>query len=196
MYEKEIAVLAAIRGGVEKCKHHINFSKRIRPYIEQELEKSFPEMYTRVGEPVERGYIVRVDVEHRSFGDKYEILVWGKDIPYDKKICVSWAVRDSATLYNQFVYQCDICDPSDSAERALQEDELVPRLQDLENKAQLLLKQVEELRYTALHYIAALPIPKSAKVRNEDHYWNKPSTELSAKFPLLFDSNYTFKDEE
>lgn len=182
MYENKIKVIHAIRDAFEKFKHHQDFTKRMRPYIERGLEKVFQD-----------SLITYINVERAPLGyNRYEIKVWGGPITHNDPVYVSWSdMEDSVRIPWQQGLQRALkqADMTDYEERLVDERTLIPALTELEN-------QVKGRIRTARNLIKHLPIPKSATVRRTPEAWDSPSSELQAKFPFLFSYELPKLDDE
>jgi len=163
-YRERIAVVQALARAFEKVRHHKKWTRRVLPAFQAELP----------------GYTVYLREDYASFDG---VSVWGKGIAYDDRVDISWVnwnPSHAVVWQDGFVYDLRRQDPSDSAERMLQEATLVSRLDELARK-------VDALRAEALGLIEALPEPKSADLRKGAYCWTKPSGELSKRYPTLFE---------
>ena len=165
-YSERIAIVEALGRGFAKVKHHEKWTQRVKAAFAAELP----------------GYTVYVFTHDP--GGFAGISVWGKGIHYDDMVSLSWCLPRSwttnpKTWQESFAYDLDRQNPSDSAERQAAEAMLCPKLDKLE-------EQIEALRAQASALIGALPVPKSATLRNESHFWNSPSHLLGEKYPNLF----------
>jgi hypothetical protein len=159
-YEQQIAIVAGIRRAFEKCKHHQQFSKRVKPIIEAELP----------------GYTVSVDPDHHGLRT---INVWGNGLEYKDSVYLCW--NGSKPWTEGMAEAIEISDVRDYAERLAAEAKLTDVLSELE-------KLVVEARAQAATLIENLPVPKAATIRSEHPTWKNASGELRARFPHLFES--------
>ena len=160
-YQQQIAVVAGLRRAFAKFKHHATFTRRVKPTIEAELP----------------GYTVSVDPDHYGLRT---IRVWGNGLPYENgSVYLCW--NGSKPWAAGMAEALEIADSSDYAERSEAEE-------DLKDKLDILHAEVERCRAAAKILIEQLPVPASATIRAERHFWDGPSSELGKTYPLLFGS--------
>jgi hypothetical protein len=165
-YSREIAIINALRLAFEKFKHHQNFSNRMRPYLTEAL----PEYY------------FHINVDHTQWGaTQYTLGVWGNGLHHSDRISLYWTISDNhhCTWQEGFLGELDRHDLSDQQEREQDEERLLPELEKLNTEVENCVERAQKL-------IEKLPIPKSAKLRNEQCFWDRPSSELQKRFPFLF----------
>src|ERR1700684_3763065 len=144
MSQQQIAVVVGLRRAFEQFKHHAAFTRRVEPFIKAELP----------------GYMVSVDPNHYGLRT---IRIWGNGLPYDNGVYLCW--NSSKPWAEGMAEALEIADSSDAQERS--EAEL-----PLRAKLDALSAQVEAARAEAAALIAALPIPASATIRAERHFWD------------------------
>lgn len=162
-FKQQIEVIGGIRSALEKCRHHREFTWRVRPLLEEALP----------------GY--SVSVEPSSKFHQASIRVWGNGLPFNESVHVCWNTDGDKPWTELCVAAIDRSDPSDYREREIQEAKLAPMLEGME-------REMERLRAEAAALIAGLPIPSSATLRKEGFFWERPSSALTKRFPLLFGS--------
>lgn len=158
-FQQQIAVVAGLRRAFEQFKHHAAFTRRVKPLIVAELP----------------GYTVSVDPDHGL----QTVRVWGNGLPYDSSVYLCW--NSSKPWAKGMAEAIEIANYQDYAERAEAEEPLRVKLDALSAR-------VEAARAEAAALVAALPVPASATIRAEHHFWDRPSSELSQAYPLLFGS--------
>ncbi len=168
MYEEKIAVVDGLRRAYEKFKHFKEFTKRCQTFFEKELP----------------GYTVSVSSNNawNKQYKEYEVRVWGKEIPHSDCVSLRWSDMVNSQLQSWQVgleYEFDRADPRDYEERYRQEQHLFPELLRLD-------AEVRDRIRAARVLIESLPIPVSAKLRAEQHFWNRASYTTQKQFPLLF----------
>jgi hypothetical protein len=159
-FAQPIAVIAGLRRAFAKIRHHAAFTRRVKPIIEAELP----------------GYTVSVDPDHYGLRT---VRVWGNGLPYDSGVYLCW--NGSKPWAEGMAEAIEIADYRDYAERTQAEEPLKAKLDALN-------AQVEAARAEAAALIAALPVPASATIRAESHFWSSPTSETSKAYPLLFGS--------
>jgi hypothetical protein len=158
--QQRIDVVIGLHRAFTKFRHHTQFTRRVEPFIKAELP----------------GYTVSVDPDHYGLRT---IRVWGNGLPYDNGVYLCW--NSSKPWAEGMAEALEIADSSDYAERSEAEE-------DLKGKLDTLHAEVERCRAAAKILIEQLPIPKSATIRAERHFWDGPSSELGKAYPLLFGS--------
>jgi len=162
-YRQEIAIVQALRVGLDKVKHHERFTKRIKPALESALP----------------GYTVSVSDD----GHFARVQVWGNGLSYDDSVRLSWVTGPLAAgrkpWAEQMAEEIDRNDYSDYAERQVDEIALLPELDKVN-------AQIEALRAQAQAMIAALPKPAAVKLRTSDCHWSDASSALRDRYPLVF----------
>lgn len=158
-YDQRISVVDAVRRAFGKFRHHREFTRRVKPLIEAELP----------------GYTISVTPDDCTLSS---IRIWGCGLDYNKSavyLCWNhskpWAEGLAEALARE--------DVRDHEEREMDEQALCPRLDAME-------AQMAALRQQAADMIAALPIPKAATLRAESCFWERPSSALQGRYPLLF----------
>jgi len=161
-FSERIAVVQALRRGLDKCAHHKTFSKRIRPYLENELE----------------GYIIHIGTCSNRF-ELNTVSVWGNGLTYDNRIHLSWS--GSNPWEPSFREALDIADDTDYVERQKMEAMVVSsgRLDELQ-------KRIIAIQAEAAYIFEQMPIPKSATIRAGAHFWDKPSYAIRKRYEKLF----------
>ena len=159
-FQQQIAVVAGLRRAFEKFRHHAQFTRRVKPLIVAELP----------------GYTVSVEPDHYGLRT---IRIWGNGLPYDNGVSLCW--NGSKPWAEGMAGAIEIADLRDYQERSEAEAPLKAKLDDL-------AARVEAARAEATALVAALPVPASATIRAEHHFWDRPSSELSQAYPLLFGS--------
>jgi len=158
-YAQQIAVVAGLRRAFAKFCHHAQFTRRVKPLIEAELP----------------GYTVSVDPDHYGLRT---IRVWGQGLPYEHgSVYLCW--NGSKPWAEGMAEALEIADLRDYAERIEAEQPLQAKLDEL-------AATVQAARDEAARLVAALPVPKTATIRADHPTWDGPSSELRAKYPLLF----------
>lgn len=150
-------VISAVRAVLPRVAAHQKFTKRTVDAIREALP----------------GYTVH---HCRETIGPAGIRIWGKGITYEDCISLTW-YDDTKPWVEALAYSLDREDPSDGEERAEQESALVPRLTEIE-------AQIAALRAEAAAMFAALPTPKSAKLRADRCFWENPSYAIRKVFPL------------
>ena len=170
IYEQKIEIINAIRSAYENFKQHQKFTSRIRPYLHDVLP----------------GYTIYLYTDSSGRGAfntaTHKIEIWGNGISHNDLVYLSWSDRDNGrdrTWQEGLLAELDRCDQSDYLERMKDEEKLWPTLNDLEVDVEGKIRQAKQL-------IEMLPIPKSAKLRDKQVYWDNPSMELRKRYPLLF----------
>lgn len=158
-YEKEIAVVDALRNAYEKFKHIPNFGKRVLPF----LYEAIPGYNVTVSR--KREHCTLMIDDGKGFSMR---LMWACR---DNNLPVPWQIG--------FLRALDGADAHDFAEREQHEQALIPQLEKLDSEVQDRVRAARIL-------IEQLPIPMSATVRNNQDYWSEPSRKLKEQFPLLF----------
>ena len=160
-FQQQIAVVAGLRRAFEKIRHHAQFTRRVNPIIEAELP----------------GYTVSVEPDHYGLRT---VRVWGNGLPYENgSVYLCW--NGSKPWAEGMAEALEIADSRDYAERAEAEEDLLPKLDKLH-------AEVERCRAAAAILIKQLPIPRTATIRAESHFWDGPTSDLGRKYPLLFGS--------
>jgi hypothetical protein len=159
-------LLATLRTALRACAHYDAFTRRLT----KPLEHAFP------------GYTVRVNPSEHGF--LHSITIWGADLPtYEDRLYVSWSAtlddHETRTWLTSALAEIDRHDTSDSIERAAQEETLVPEFATID-------LDIARLRARAAKLVADLPVPTSATVRAEKHFWDRPSSALRSLFPNAF----------
>jgi hypothetical protein len=176
-YATYIPVLDGIRAALEKFKHYKEFTQRVKPMLQEHLP----------------GYTVWVEVDKKlSFSTSYHIGVWGKDIPYDKKMYLVWSdMSDSQPRpwVDGLLNAIAVADPRDWLERQEQERALYPAFALINSEVEALIRKAQSM-------IKNLPIPSCATVRNDHPSWRNASDPLRKTFPLLFDTDLPTKENE
>ena len=160
-YQQQIAVVAGLRRAFAKFKHHVTFTRRVKPTIEAELP----------------GYTVSVDPDHYGLRT---IRVWGNGLPYENgSVYLCW--NGSKPWAEGMAEALEIADMRDYQERVEAEESLKDKLDKLH-------AEVARCRAAAALLIEQLPTPVSATIRAESHFWNGPTSELRKAYPLLFET--------
>jgi|ERR1700690_700573 len=165
-YAQRIAVVNAMRKALAKVAHHEKMTKRVRDSFEKELP----------------GYTVRISTfgSGTLFGHD-EISVWGNGLSYDEAVTAAvWPrqLQEAGGSWSKaMALDLDRNDYSDIAEREKDEMKLFSALDKIE-------AQIAALQEKAQAFVAALPKPKSATIRE----WTSTgaSSGLTAKYPLSF----------
>ena len=160
LLQQQIAVVLRLRRAFEKFKHHAQFTRRVKPLIQAELPN----------------YTVSVEPDHYGLRT---IRIWGNGLPYDNGVSLCW--NGSKPWAEGMAEALEIADSRDYAERAEAEEDLLPKLDKLH-------AEVERCRAAAAILIKQLPIPRTATIRAESHFWDGPTSDLGRKYPLLFES--------
>ena len=164
--EKRVEAIQGIRRAFDKVKHHAKLTKKFETAIKEELP----------------AYSVSF-----SNDDWGKLTIWGNGLSYDNGVFLCWNSDRTKSNWQQVIQeQIDIADSSDYQERLQQESVIEPSLAELATKAKRLEEELQRVRSEALHAIAQIPVPKCATVRKEPSFWQRPSKELSDKFPELF----------
>jgi len=158
-FQQQIAVVLGLRRAFEKFRHHATFTRRMKPIIEKELP----------------GYTISVEPDHYGLRT---IRIWGNGLPYENgSVYLCW--NGSKPWAEGMAEALEIADVRDYAERVEAEESLKDKLDKLH-------AEVEKCRLAAAILIEQLPIPASATIRAESHFWDGPSSDLGKKYPLLF----------
>ena len=158
-FEHEQIILEGIRRAFEKTKHHQLFTGRVTNVIRAEL----PE-YT---------------VSDFSYTGLQNLRVWGNGLNYDESIYLCWSAHTpwQQGLEKELKRQ----DTSDYRERLRAELRILDEFEYLNQEVLNAKNQAQQL-------IESLPIPQaSIDKKFRDKTWDRPSAELRAKFPALFD---------
>lgn len=158
-YDQRISVVDAVRRAFEKFRHHREFTRRVKPFIEAELP----------------GYTLSVTPDD---GTLSSIRIWGCGLDYNKS-CVYLCWNHSKPWVEGLTEALAREDVRDHEEREMDERALYPSLDAME-------AQMAALRQQAASMIEALPIPKAATLRAASHFWDGPSSALEDRYPLLF----------
>jgi len=158
LLQQQIAVVLGLRRAFEKFRHHAQFTRRVKPFIVAELP----------------GTTVSVEPDHYGLRT---IRIWGNGLPYDNGVSLCW--NGSKPWAEGMAEALEIADSRDYAERVEAEESLKDKLDKLH-------AEVEKCRLAAAILIEQLPIPASATIRAESHFWDGPSSDLGKKYPLLF----------
>jgi hypothetical protein len=158
-YQQQIAVVAGLRRAFAKIRHHAAFTRRVKPIIEAELP----------------GYTVSVDPDHYGLRT---VRVWGNGLPYENgSVYLCW--NGPKPWAEGMAEAIEIADLRDYAERTAAEAALTDKLAELHAR-------VEAARAEAAALIQSLPVPASATIRAEHHFWDGPSSDMRKAYPLLF----------
>lgn len=158
---------AVMRAFSKFCKHQ-KFTERAKNYLKEEL----PE------------YTIYVNNGSKDFLNYAELAIWGNGLPYNGAFRISF--KSDSSWQENFLSQMDRMDCRDGLEREQDEIVLYPEFQSMEEELIALLDKIKNVRERAISQIKTLPIPESAKTRNNQVFWNDPSSKLREKFPNLF----------
>lgn len=178
--QQVLTLVQAIRRGIEKAKHHVNYDARVHKVINAEINAVIPGCTCYFRRGVSLGTI---GVWHGSLCD------------YDQRFYAcwnnNWAAAGSGSSHwsEPILEELKRCDPSDTMEREQQERAILPDFIALNNRAAKLMQDLEQVRTEAQITIRGLPIPNSATVRASSVHWDRPSGNLVAMFPELFPSS-------
>lgn len=168
-YMRRIAIVAAMRAVAKQFAHYKAFpKKKFADALRAEfLRRALPEYVVYVGSPSYSPTTV-------------EIAVWGSGISHGNQLRLSLhGMRDNmpTTWQSGLEAELDRADLTDKLEHVDSEETLVPELEAIE-------EQIAALRAKARAMWVRLPIPKSATIRRDACFWDRPSYEIRERFPL------------
>ena len=163
-YSEQIRAIALLRKGLATVAHYEKFGKRAVDGIAKIVGPSF-QVWERK-DPYFTGLHIR-PVGLKA-GEGWSIS-WTNSALHDNR--PHWSARMAEEL--------DRYDPTDAADRQIDEAVLVPRVAAIE--AQILALQAE-----ARAMFETLPIPRSAAVRAGRHFWKEASSALQSVYPATF----------
>lgn len=168
-------IIAALRRALDKTKHHARFGRggRFSSALKHELSGAFD---------VDKLCI------HTS-PDK--ISIWGCGVRVDDGVTLfgglSWdSPCKGEPWFTAIAKEIEIADKADYNARLQQEAILSETFNTLEKQIVDLNFQIACIRRHGHAHIKRMPVPSSATIRKDHHCWERPSSQLSAKFPNLF----------
>jgi hypothetical protein len=185
--EKRVEVLRGIQRAFDKFTHHDKLSAELVNDFETAMKEELPGYRVHFDRAWDtkafRGFLVTGN--GLSLSDQTEIVfVWGGDA-YLANGSNEFFESNWKAIIQELI---DAADPSDYLERLRQESVLEPDLCELEAKAKRLEEELQKVRQDALNSVAKAPVPSCAIARKDPSFWEKPSVELTQKFPALFGS--------
>jgi len=160
-WEKRNALLAQVRTAVESVKHYRKFDGRV---------------IGKVRECIDESYVVCA----ASFGPS--ISIHGNGIPFGERIVLALYSNGgmlAESWYDKLMTSIAVAENYDGIQRLKAEQDLLPELEAIESQIGALRKQARDI-------ITALPVPASATVRKEKHFWGDASSEMRKHLPLTF----------
>ena len=160
-------LIAGIRRALDKVRNH----------------KDHTRLANAIRAEIGDGVCVHVD-KSKYRGDS--IKVWGCGIPFDHSVWLSpreydYNRPDRPAMSWPDAIECGLqrADDSDHYERLDAERELYAKFSDM-------AAQIDALRNAAKMMVFGLPIPPSATIRKEPHFWHDARPETRKEFPQLF----------
>lgn len=186
--QEQIVIVDAIRAGVEKTKHHQQFSGRVVKVLKAEICKALG-----VLDP-EKLVVHSKDKGASSLGS---LSIWGNGVDYSNRIYFCWNWNKSNVYFGKDVPhwsvplldECNRMDRRDYVERHQEEVKHSARWTVAEVQIKNLQKQIADIRAAAINDCALMPVPATAiatGMRKADHFWDKPTLEARNAFPVLF----------
>ncbi len=173
-YEQNRIIVAAIRRGVEKVKHHKNLTSRVEASIRAELEAAF---WRPICFSMRMPGVLSGSLEVYGCGCDYNNRFYS--FMDHAKEGVHW----SDLLLNGLLRE-DMCDYQERERTEVQT--CAAKFFVLDKEIFELEAKIAALRAEAASMIEALPVPTSAKLRTEKHFWTRPSKHSQTNYPHLF----------
>lgn len=156
-------IIAGIRTGIAKVKHHSRYTSLVGKAIQAALP----------------GYTV--------YAGKDSIKIWGNGVNHGDNavyLCWNWSQGKHWSECMEPAIQRE--DTRDYQERLADEKSLYPRFEEMNVKVTELLSQIDLIRGYAQEQIGLQPVPVAATLRKESHFWNNAQPETVERFPNLF----------